>query len=61
MWPALSAAGVRTATTCDVNLNRTDTPPLALTRFLDFHDMPEIVFEAELCGLGSLLRAALRR
>ena len=51
VWPILADEGVISATTCDVGLNRGDTPRLALKRFLDGHVVPQIVFEAELSGV----------
>lgn len=61
VWPSLNANAVHSATTCEPGLNTRATPPLALRRFLDFDDTPEIVFEAELSGFSSLLRKALGR
>mgnify|MGYP002784046524 CR=1 FL=1 len=60
-WPALRCAGVLTATTCEPDLNPSGRPPLALTRFLDFQDTPDIVFEAEVAGFGQLARRAAGR
>jgi peptidoglycan/xylan/chitin deacetylase (PgdA/CDA1 family) len=59
--PALAAAGIETATTCEPGLNGPDADPLALRRFLDGECIPEIVLEAELCGLMDLARTLLRR
>lgn len=61
MWPALRSAGIQTATTCEPNLNRSGDPPLALKRFLDFEEVPQITFEAEVAGLAHLARRALGR
>lgn len=56
LWPLLAAEDVLTATTCDVGLNYTSTPPLALRRFLDSQITPPIVFEAEVSGFSELMR-----
>lgn len=55
-WAGLAAMDVTTATTCDAGLNYMDTPPLALRRFLDFQNTPQVVFEADLAGFSDLLR-----
>jgi hypothetical protein len=60
-WPALAKAGIETATTCDPGMNRKDTVPLALLRFMDGNDIPQIRFEAELSGFGDLWRGIVRR
>ena len=52
----LREVGIRTATTCVNELNFPGADPLRLGRFLDGDDVPDIVFEAELCGLLPLLR-----
>jgi len=59
-WPALEAAGIQTATTCDPGMNVARTPALGLLRFLDRDDMPRIVFEGELCGFGETWRRVRR-
>ena len=56
--PWLAALGIETATTCDMGLNYRHTPKLALCRFLDSEDIPEIEFEAEMCGFKEILRKA---
>ena len=56
--PVLANLGVVSGTTCDPGLNDSDTPPLALRRFLDGSHIPRIVFEAEMSGLANILRGA---
>jgi peptidoglycan/xylan/chitin deacetylase (PgdA/CDA1 family) len=60
-WPVLHESGIETATTCEPGLNAPDTPPYALRRFVDMETTTPIEFEAELCGLSSLLRRATGR
>ena len=60
-FPALAAEAMRTATTCEPGLNRTDTPRYALHRFLDSQSTPQIVFEAEVAGISTLVRRAAGR
>jgi peptidoglycan/xylan/chitin deacetylase (PgdA/CDA1 family) len=55
-WPWLTAAGVKSATTCEPGLNFPETPKLALHRFLDRDDLSDIEFESEMSGFGELLR-----
>ena len=55
-WPWLRTAGVKTATTCLRGLNYTETPVLALRRFLDGEHFMQIEFEAEMCGYTEILR-----
>jgi len=55
-WPAITAAGIASATTCDAGLNSAATPRLALKRLLDSEEVSQISFEAEMSGLKSLLR-----
>lgn len=50
-WPGLAAAGVQSATTCEPGLNDCHTPRLALRRFLDQSNMPQVVFEALVSGV----------
>jgi len=57
-WPALRAAGVTSATTCEPGLNTDRTPLLALRRFLDSEAVSQIEFEAEMSGYTDLLRRA---
>jgi peptidoglycan/xylan/chitin deacetylase (PgdA/CDA1 family) len=59
--PVLEQLGVLSATTCDPGWNYADTPPLSLRRFLDGNHVPQIVFEAEMCGFSELLRRARSR
>jgi len=56
LWPVLAAEGVATATTCDPGRNYPSTPLLGLKRFLDFQNIPPIVFEAEVSGFSELVR-----
>ena len=55
-WPWLQELGVDSATTCDPGFNYPTTPMLGLKRYLDAEDIPELEFEAELCGFKELLR-----
>ncbi len=55
-WPWLSAAGVKSATTCHPGRNYQDTPVLALRRYLDCEQVAPIEFEAELSGYAEFLR-----
>ncbi len=50
-----AAAGVVSATTCDGGLNGPQTPRLALRRYLDEENRPQIIFEADLAGVSALL------
>jgi peptidoglycan/xylan/chitin deacetylase (PgdA/CDA1 family) len=47
---------VDSATTCEPGLNDRSTDPYRLRRFLDSEAFSQIEFEAELSGLGSVLR-----
>jgi len=61
-WPALAAAGIETAATCNPGMNRKDVRRLALLRFMDDNTVPRVRFEAELHGFGDFWRSiALRR
>ena len=60
MFPVLKAAGIETATTCEVGLNDRSTHPYALRRFLDSERIDPIEFEAEVSGFAELLRGARR-
>jgi peptidoglycan/xylan/chitin deacetylase (PgdA/CDA1 family) len=63
-FATLQAAGVESAMTCEPGLAYRDSPRLALRRILDSSQMSQIEFEAEMCGVGELLRqlrARLRR
>jgi len=55
-WPWLTAAGFKTATTCEPGFNYPETPRLALKRFLDGEHISDLEFEAEMCGYKELLR-----
>lgn len=59
-WPALVGAGIETGATCYPGLNRRDTEPLALRRFMDDNTVPAVYFEAELSGVGDLWRTVSR-
>lgn len=61
LWPVLAEEGVVSATTCDAGLNRRNTPRLALKRFLDGSNVPQVVFEAELSGVLEPVRTLFRR
>jgi peptidoglycan/xylan/chitin deacetylase (PgdA/CDA1 family) len=56
LFPALAAAGIETATTCEGGLNGPDVHPYALSRFFDGEHITSLDFEAELSGLSELLR-----
>jgi peptidoglycan/xylan/chitin deacetylase (PgdA/CDA1 family) len=55
-WPWLTAAGFKTATTCEPGFNYRATPRLALKRFLDGEHISDLEFEAEICGYKELFR-----
>jgi peptidoglycan/xylan/chitin deacetylase (PgdA/CDA1 family) len=55
-WPWLTAAGFKTATTCEPGFNYRETPRLALKRFLDGEHISDLEFEAEMCGYKELFR-----
>jgi peptidoglycan/xylan/chitin deacetylase (PgdA/CDA1 family) len=59
-FPTLEAAGIKTATTCEVGLNDRSTHPYALKRFLDSERISDLEFEAEVSGFAELLRATRR-
>jgi len=52
----LRALGIQSATTCNPGLNGADTPVMLLNRFLDSESKSNIIFEAEICGVGDLAR-----
>ncbi len=54
--PLLRAAGVSSATTCDIGMNPKGQEPLALRRFLDGQQVTQVRFEAEMSGFCDLLR-----
>ncbi len=53
--------GIASATTCDIGLNSSRTSRFLLKRYLDSDQTADIVFEAELSGLGELARAIRSR
>ncbi len=61
MWPVLEANGVVSATTCDPGWNARDQHWYGLKRFLDFDDISQETFNAEMLGLKESLRALKRR
>lgn len=54
--PWLNACGVITATTIYPGMLTSETDKLQIPRFLDGEDVHQIEFEAELCGLSSVIR-----
>ncbi|MGH9806034.1 MAG: polysaccharide deacetylase family protein [Terriglobia bacterium] len=60
-WPALSAMGIRSATTCVAGFNSRSTPALGLRRFLDGEEIPAEDFAAEMLGVKDLIRRARGR
>jgi peptidoglycan/xylan/chitin deacetylase (PgdA/CDA1 family) len=52
----LAELHVKSATTCEVGLNRGDTNPLLLNRFLDGNTISWLEFEAEMSGFAEILR-----
>ncbi len=60
-WPWLERLGVESATTCLPGLNDSNTPMLALTRFLDGENISDIEFKAELFGFLELMRMLKKR
>jgi len=52
----LKTVGVSSATTCEPGFVTKKTNIYYLPRFLDLANIPQIVFEAELCGVLNLLR-----
>jgi hypothetical protein len=48
--------GIKSATTCEPGLVDQHTNPFFMPRFLDGENIDQIVFEAELCGVGHFLR-----
>ena len=57
-WPALSALGIRSATTCLPGFNTRETPLLGLRRFLDGQEIPMEEFAVEMSGIKDLYRRA---
>ena len=58
-WGWLEDLQIKSSTTCVAGLNTERTPRHALRRFLDGDGVHELEFEAALCGLSDLLRAAV--
>lgn len=56
----LSAIGIKSATTCDPNLNDSTTNCLLLGRYLDRDDISDIGFEALVSGFRHFLRRFLK-
>ena len=57
-WEWLQDLHIKSSATCVAGLNTAKTPRHALRRLLDGDDVHELEFEAALCGLTGLLRAA---
>ncbi|MGH7744719.1 MAG: polysaccharide deacetylase family protein [Candidatus Dormibacteria bacterium] len=55
VFPWLEEYGVRSATTCDTGLVSSESNFQCLPRFIDTTDIPQLEFEAWLCGLRSVL------
>lgn len=55
-FPVLEQTGIKTATTCELSLATHKDHPFALPRIIDSEKMTLIQFEAELVGMGDLLR-----
>ncbi len=47
---------IKSATTCEPGLNDHRVSPMVLRRYLDSEETPDIVFEAEICGVRELVR-----
>ena len=60
VYPALEAAGVRSATTTDFGLNPPGGGRFALKRILDCQSMSELELEARLSGFWSLIQRGRR-
>ena len=60
-FPLLRKLGIKTATTCELGLVSNDTLDLEIPRLVINSNMPEIVFEAELCGLMTFIRQLRRK
>lgn len=58
-WEWVQDLHIKSSTTCVAGLNTAKTPQHALRRFLDGDDVHELEFEAALCGLSDLFRAAV--
>lgn len=58
VWPALSEAGIASATTTDIGLVDSQSADYALPRILDGQKVSELEFEAEMSGFMELLRRA---
>jgi len=57
----LRSLGVRSATTCESNLNFPGIEMMALHRFMDGDGISQIEFEADQCGFAHILRAVRNR
>lgn len=55
-WPTLTKCKIETATTCDPGLNKSNSQPLALTRYLDRENFTDIEFDAELSCFKEIVR-----
>jgi peptidoglycan/xylan/chitin deacetylase (PgdA/CDA1 family) len=60
-WPALSALGIKTATTCLPGFNSSRTPLLGLRRFLDGQEVSMDEYVAEMHGVKDLYRRLSHR
>lgn len=60
-FPWMQELGIRSATTCDVGLNKKGAHPYRLRRFLDGECVYQIEFEAEMSGFNDLARRLVRR
>jgi len=56
----LKANGITSATTCNTGFVSTNCNYYYLPRFLDGESVPQIVFEAEVCGVQEVLRKVRR-
>jgi len=55
MLPVLKQCGIRSATTCELQLCSASTVPLLLPRFLDMQSVPHTTFDSWLAGTGAML------
>ncbi|MEQ8802218.1 polysaccharide deacetylase family protein [Haliea sp.] len=58
VWPALSEAGIASATTTEIGLVDSESAIYALPRILDGQNVSELEFEAEMSGFMELIRKA---
>ncbi|HIO13673.1 MAG TPA: hypothetical protein EYN15_00570 [Chromatiales bacterium] len=56
IWDTLREDEVAAATTCEGGLNTATTEKMALKRYLDEDDRPQLTFESDLCGMSAWLR-----